>query len=849
MRLKFIILFLSALMFIWNSCERNGERRKIKLSEDRIVTQNNQQRSTTIYLEPRERRSIAVMFFQNQTGDQRLQWLQKGLTEMLIRSLSQSQFLNVLSTDRIFEILNRLEQGSTPADFDMDMAAILAKEANVEALLTGKIMRSGNSLKIDVRVHEPDHGRVLKEESVEGPGLEDIFGMVDQLTLLIKQDLQITLEQEAIGRGIAALSTHSLEAWQFYTTGVDLLNKFLPADAVAQFEKALTADSTFMMASLRLLEAYSANGQLDRMIQTYQKLVRLKPYATEWEIYRMNMFEARIQDDTQLQIEILKNQLLKNPEDREANFDLAVLYHSLNNLPEARNYLERVISIDPKYKLALNQLGYIYAMSGDFTKAISTLQQYRDNSIKDPNPYDSLGEIYFYLGDYGEAEQYFKKALKINENFIIGLDHLANVYLDKGEFKKALKFFKQYTEKATDGFLKAKGYFNIAITYLRLGDEQEALQNFLKSLEFNLFDTIAVEMITDIHLARNDSNAAHAIQESAYDRILENLTQVILKENFLDQLFMLSYWHDVRIPQTIDSFEKLIESSDHPASTLRLKFLLTLLYDKAERYDDIRKLWGDHVAHQIMDLFIDSRQLSYHDVWKYYFAFKKIIYRDPDHAIGDFLDNIRYAISHDAQFFELNYRIFLADAYDRKGLRAEALEQLQILGMAEEHQWMVMGPFENLDGFNRPFPPEEKLRLEANDGKKSPPMIWHHMNDGKKDGFINFKDMFDRTNWSVAYGLIDVNSPAERDVQIRIGTDESVKLWLNGIEVWKMNRNRTAILDHDIILVKLNKGRNRILIKVCNRIEDWGFYFRITDEKGIGLSDMQYIAADENLKR
>lgn len=72
---------------------------------------------------------------------------------MLIRSLSQSSSPSVLSTDRIFEILNQVKQASATQSLDFDLAAIVAKEANVEAVLAGNISRHGDSLQINVRVH------------------------------------------------------------------------------------------------------------------------------------------------------------------------------------------------------------------------------------------------------------------------------------------------------------------------------------------------------------------------------------------------------------------------------------------------------------------------------------------------------------------------------------------------------------------------------------------------------------------------------------------------------------------------------------------------------------------------
>ena len=108
----------------------------------------------------------------------------------------------------------------------------------------------------------------------------------------------------------------------------------------------------------------------------------------------------------------------------------------------------------------------------------------------------------------------------------------------------------------------------------------------------------------------------------------------------------------------------------------------------------------------------------------------------------------------------------------------------------------------------------------------------------------NNNQIYKKYNWSVAYGVIYVKSPERKKAQIRIGTNDSVKLWLNEKEVWRMNIGRDAIFDSDIASVVLEPGLNKILMKVCNRINEWGFYFRVTDEEGKGIDGIEFVAAD-----
>ena len=75
-------------------------------------------------------------------------------------------------------------------------------------------------------------------------------------------------------------------------------------------------------------------------------------------------------------------------------------------------YYKKVLDADPKYKAAYNMLGYVYANLGDYDKAIKTLNTYKDLAPDDPNPHDSIGEIYFYQGDFRQAEKHFKDRWK-----------------------------------------------------------------------------------------------------------------------------------------------------------------------------------------------------------------------------------------------------------------------------------------------------------------------------------------------------------------------------------------------------------------------------------------------------
>jgi hypothetical protein len=151
--------------------------------------------------------------------------------------------------------------------------------------------------------------------------------------------------------------------------------------------------------------------------------------------------------------------------------------------------------------------------------------------------------------------------------------------------------------------------------------------------------------------------------------------------------------------------------------------------------------------------------------------------------------------------------------------------------------WMVIGPFENdqeFSGHVAVYPPEEGIDLSAShEGLGGKRVQWReHHREGSFTS-VDFKQIFETTENVCAYAYCTVTSPEEKKVQLRIGTNDSGKMWVNEELVFDYPHPGGAILDRDVIPYTLPKGTSRILIKVCNVRLDWGFVFRITEEHGI----------------
>ncbi len=156
--------------------------------------------------------------------------------------------------------------------------------------------------------------------------------------------------------------------------------------------------------------------------------------------------------------------------------------------------------------------------------------------------------------------------------------------------------------------------------------------------------------------------------------------------------------------------------------------------------------------------------------------------------------------------------------------------------------WKVIGPFDNTNGvgFTKAYLPEN--RADANvvrsgvDGKVS----WkdESADDG---GVVNLLKAFPAHPENVcAYGLVTIKSPQERDVQLWMGSDDGIKVWLNGDLIWSKEVGRSLTRDEDKVKAKLKKGENVLLLKICQGTGAWEYTVRLVDSDG-RLDEISYL--------
>jgi CubicO group peptidase (beta-lactamase class C family) len=98
---------------------------------------------------------------------------------------------------------------------------------------------------------------------------------------------------------------------------------------------------------------------------------------------------------------------------------------------------------------------------------------------------------------------------------------------------------------------------------------------------------------------------------------------------------------------------------------------------------------------------------------------------------------------------------------------------------------------------------------------------------------IDLIDVFGQHEFAVAYAAASVESPNEQSHLVGLGSDDAVRVWLNGEMVHENSSPRALTVDDDVFPVKLRKGTNRLLIKVANDRGEWGLKFRFLSPEAL----------------
>ncbi|MGB8320188.1 MAG: tetratricopeptide repeat protein, partial [Ignavibacteriaceae bacterium] len=340
---------------------------------------------------------------------------------------------------------------------------------------------------------------LLKTASVHGDGIQSILdNQIDQLSKEIAGGIGFSPAKiESIPSQIAAVTTSSMDAYNFFLRGRAECEKLNHASAERFLKKAVALDSNFAMAYFYLAKNYDLSLEPTNSIETIKKAKVLLSHAPEKERLAINVIYALIiEKNLTKNLYFLEELVKKYPQEKRFHDELGKAFHLRDRIHEAKEEFEKAIKLDPGFASPVNGLAYIYALQGFYEKAIETLQKYASLSPGDANSYDSMGEIYLRMGKIDESINKFREALIAEPSFFFSYRGLAYVYALKEDYEECFKCIDSLLIVAPSIAWKANTrawkslYLNLA------GREKESLQEveMIKNLTDQIPNSLAFKV-------------------------------------------------------------------------------------------------------------------------------------------------------------------------------------------------------------------------------------------------------------------------------------------------------------------------------------------------------------------
>ena len=189
--------------------------------------------------------TVAVSYFDNNTGKAEYDPLAKGLADMLITDLGNVAGLRVVEREKLNQVLAELKL-SRSKFIDPKTAQRVGKGLAARFILSGGYTLVGDTIRIDARVFNVETAAVLASERVEGKK-DEFFALEKEIADVLIAALELKLAAGEKSK-LRANATQSFDAWSSYAAGLDAQDKGDAAAARAAYAKALAADPNYRAA-------------------------------------------------------------------------------------------------------------------------------------------------------------------------------------------------------------------------------------------------------------------------------------------------------------------------------------------------------------------------------------------------------------------------------------------------------------------------------------------------------------------------------------------------------------------------------------------------------------------------
>ncbi|NOR54115.1 MAG: tetratricopeptide repeat protein, partial [Candidatus Aminicenantes bacterium] len=637
--------------------------------------------------------SIAVISFENQTGDDAYDYLQKVIPNLLITNLENTGLLYVVTWERMRDLLKQIGKNNVET-IDRDSGFEVCRMEGVEAIVLGFFTKAGNVFHTDIKVLDTETKKILKSHISKGEGIDSILKtQIDELSREISQGIGIPATKiDETQKRIIDVTTSSMEAYNYFLKGINELTKLYFEDALKLFEKAVELDPTFAVAHLFLGVSHEGSGNTKGRNEAFENAKKYSAKTSDKErLWIESIYANYIGRDREKAVDILEQLVEKYPREDIFHHDLGNLYRVGREYKKAIEEFTKALELDPNFGLVMNHMAYTYSAMEEYEKAIEYLQKYSSLSPEDANPLDSMGEIYLIMGNLDESIAKYKEASEKKPG--LGSDwKLGYAYALKQDYVKAMKWADKQISRSLAQGSKAIGHWWKGFYHYWLGNTEKALvsidiaEKMATELENLTLKRAAIWMKGMAHLERGETEASRECIQSWFDLLNKSPSQLAQRHTVYYKFFLgLIDLKEGRIDDAkskLEQIELLL-----PEITQSYKARLTAYYN----YLKGELLLGEGKVEEIIDLYeaeviprgfttVTYTALAFHnvpfqnDVLARAFAKKG----DVDKAIDEYERLVTFDTTRkERRLVHPKYYYRLAKLYQEKGWAGKAIEHYE----------------------------------------------------------------------------------------------------------------------------------------------------------------------------
>lgn len=386
--------------------------------------------------------SVAVLPLVNSSGAEELDWVRRGLAEIITSRLAETPDLQVIDSIRVGRTLEDLRLD--PERLDAADLKSLGELFSVNHIVTGRLLGSRKELRLQLRLVAPAAGQSSSFNADSAP--DALVANADQLVNALLDELRLPPSERA---AMPPLSTDA-EALAAFNAGVESLAKSDRTQAIVALERAVSLDDSFGLAWLRLADAYGGAGYRGEALDAVERAVTLlgKPggRVASWALAR----REELAGNTDEAVVLFENIIARYRHDSEARLALGELLIDVGRLDRARTLLETVTRDDPQNPAGWFLLGKAAIIGGDVAAAgdeflvrALVIQNRLGNAEGRGEVLNALGIANERLGRLNLAGDFYTQAVTLRESagdlrgVSASLTNLARLRMIDGDFGSA----------------------------------------------------------------------------------------------------------------------------------------------------------------------------------------------------------------------------------------------------------------------------------------------------------------------------------------------------------------------------------------------------------------------------